>query len=317
MSATNTANDNDKLAKIVRLREGGFVLYPRIRTIARALQRLLVYGNAGASSGSPARCILLVGNSGSGKTTLLKKFASQHSPRREGNRLICPVLYVEVPSNCKTGFLAEKIMRALQVPEAIALRGTAAAKTERAKHYLREQGVRMLILDEFQHMLKSDNQKVIFEAADYVKSLLNEGICSFVLAGTDAAKKVYEANPQLQRRSFGAHELRAFDWFVPEDRKFFLHILAHHQKHFPLELETPLYAEKMAYRIHTIAKGNLGRAIDFIFAVATRAVDEGLETVPVSLFREVADDFRDFADRTWVNPFAQTDAQLPPAELAA
>lgn len=314
MSTNTPVNDNSPFEKIESLRNS-FVAYPRIKEISRALERLLIFGNAGAAAGSPARCMLLTGTSGSGKTALLKKFASKHPPYRQDGRLICPVLYVEVPSNCKLGVLAENIMRALEVPEAIALRGTTASKTDRAKHYLREQGVKLVILDEFQHMLKSENQKVIFEAADYVKSLLNEAICPFVLAGTDAAKKVYRENEQLQRRSFGVRELKPFDWYDATDRGSFVHILARHQKSFPVELETPLFSEKMAYRIHAIAKGNLGRAIDFIYALASRAVHEGRQKITVSLMREVADDFRDFANPEWVNPFDVEDADVKPVEV--
>lgn len=305
----------EKLAKMRR----GYIRYPRLKEAEAAIDRLFLYGNLGADVKVPARCMLLTSEPGGGKSTLLQRKTADHPPHKDGNTWIYPVLYVEVPSICNQKTLAQSILRALNVPESFLLkRGNENWMTTQAVQYLRDHGVRLLILDEFQHMLKGKRQEVIKDAADYVKHLLNAAACPILLSGTDEAVKVYQSSDgSLARRSFCAVELPPFDWSLKTDRESICYILSQYQRHFPVPVEVNLYAERIAYRILLVAKGNFGRVADFVFALAVRAVHEGKEKVGLDLLRRVAYDFRDLRDPRWRNPFDLDDAHLKPVASPA
>src|SRR3546814_12741489 len=84
-------------------------------------------------------------------------------------------------------------LRAMEVPEEFAARGTLDTLTKRVEMNLVERGIRLLIIDEFHHLLKSSNKHVLFDVTEYIKSLLNTRACPIVMAGTRAAEQVYRS----------------------------------------------------------------------------------------------------------------------------
>ena len=70
--------------------------------------------------------------------------------------------------------------------------------------------MRVLILDEAQHLVIPEKRQLNFEAADWVKGLANKGVCAVMLAGVPDAWEAYMYNGQLRRRSFGNRRLTPF-----------------------------------------------------------------------------------------------------------
>ena len=215
----------------------------------------------------------------------------------------CPILYIEVPPNCTPKALAEHILRALGVPEELVSKGTEVSLTERVKHHLREQEVRMVILDEFHHLIDSKSNRVIHKAADFVKGLLNAAICPFVLAGMPKAAAVYEANVQLKRRSYGRPVLHPFDWNDPSQQDFFRGVLDQYEKKLPFNMPSNLINPSVAMRIHYFSEGLLGRAVDLLVAAAITALEANEPCISYSILRETVENYRDDNDTNWFNPF--------------
>ncbi|MEO3432313.1 TniB family NTP-binding protein [Inquilinus sp. CAU 1745] len=280
-----------------------YVPHPVARHVLNSLDRLMRYGNLGLEVGSPSRCVLLTGLSGSGKTALLLRWARQFGVDTAGLKDRLGVLYVEVPPSCTPKALAEHMLRALGVPEALVAKGTEVSLTERVKHHLREQEVRVVILDEFQHLIDSKSQRVIYRAADFVKGLLNAAICPFVLAGTPEAAAVYEENVQLKRRSVGRYSLKPFDWNVQAEQDFFRAAIDEYEPHLPFGKPSRLARKSIALRIHYFSNGLFGRAVDLLVAAAIRGLEEGAECLSDDLLRETVEDFRDDTNPDWFNPF--------------
>jgi hypothetical protein len=208
------------------------------------------------------------------------------------------------------------MLRTLGVPEQLVAKGTEVSLTERVIHHLREQHVQVVVLDEFQHFINSDNHRVIFKGADTVKRLLNAGTSSFVLAGTAEAEIVYEANEQLMRRSAGRSVLKPFDWNDQQDQDFFRRTLAEYEGHLPFSEPSGLARKAVALRLHHFARGLLGRTIDLLIEATSLALERG-SCVDYDVLREAVEDFRDDKNPDWFNPFDDRELQpLTSAQLA-
>lgn len=286
-----------------------FVSYPDTERVTQALNHLIHYGNVGMEVGSPARCLLLTGPSGSGKTALLHRWSAAFPKVEESLKTVCPVLYIEVPPNCSPKALAEHMLRGLGVPEAFVAKGTEVSLTQRVKHHLREQEVRMVILDEFQHFINSENDRIIYKAADFVKGLLNAAICPFVLAGTPEAAAVYKENVQLMRRSFGRYSLKPFDWNCQRDCDYFRLVLDEYDKKLPFGKKSKLADMATALRIHYFSRGLLGRAVDLLVAATIHALEADEPCISHDVLRETVENFRNDADPNWLNPFDEPELQ--------
>lgn len=311
----------EEVLKKLDILEQVFIPHPEAKEVLEALEKLRRYGCPGSKLSRAARCLLLTGPSGTGKSTLLRRWENNFPlvETPEGDRQ--PVLYVELPSRCTTKALAENMLRALHLPEAMASKGTEVALMERVKHHLRHQGVEVVILDEVQHLIESRGQNGVYRAADFVKSLLNAAICPVVLAGTPEATAIFEENEQLKRRAAGQHALKAFNWEVSEDRAIFGAILTAYEKQLPLPEASNLGTDKtLAFRIHYFATGRIGRAIDFLHAATINALEKGATCLNLEVLDATAAVFPETQEFNRVNPFGNVDlstlkAQPGPDEL--
>ena len=303
--AQSAAAFDDKLEKLSSV----YVDHSASTHIMKDLNLILKYGNIGAAKKRPSRCLLLIGLSGSGKSTLLRKWAElrglSDKINEDGHRNL---LFVELPSTCSPKNLAQEMLHALGDPAAE--KGTEASAKTRVKKLLADQQVKLIIFDEFQHLIDKDNDRIIHKAADFVKSLLNAALCPIVLAGLPEAKVVYDHmnNVQLKRRSFGKAVMRPFDWNIRADQLTFRGILLRYEQ--ALEFPEPSGLRKLekAEGIHAIAEGVLGRAVDFLTLAAVIAIENGERSLTMERLRLTAERFREEDDPQWSNPFGEPSA---------
>lgn len=293
----------ERIRKLAEMRSM-FFSYAKLDHIQVALEALLEMGNLSPQRGTPARCLLLTGDAGVGKSTLMHKYTVSHQPYEQDNRRITPVLNIVLHRACTPKMLAEQMLRALGVPEGLCSKGTEPTLTERVKHNLIEQRVQVVILDEFQHLLDHRSQNGVSRVADYIKTLLNLGVASFVLSGAPEAEAIYTENLQLMRRSLGHFQLKALDKNDPQDRVDFRDIMKQLQDRLPVPTTVDLTHKVMRSRILDFAAGTLGRSVDFLHALGTRAISRNLDYIDYALIRQTAYEMRDATQGgAWVNPF--------------
>lgn len=285
-----------------------FLNYRGSIRVMKELDRLVLNGCDGREVGRPARCLIITGPSGSGKSRTVDEWSSKYPYQAETNRDLKPVLSIEVSETSTPKQLAETILLRLSLPEKIARSGSQAALTERVKYHLREQGVKVLILDEFQSLLKSSNPRVISNVGDFVKGLLNAGICPIVLVGMPEVKFVLEVNEQLERRSNAHLHLSPFDWEDRTDRAEFRGLLYKLGECFQVRNAAELGENQdLAFRIYIAAQGLLGRAADFLRNAVEMATLEGEEVLTKERLFATAHACRKSEDTGWVNPFSEFD----------
>lgn len=300
-----------KEARIAALKamRSTYYTFPETDEIMLGLESLLDLGTVVTKRNTPARALTLVGDSGSGKTSLLRQWQYKNRPLdvQVGDLLVKfhKILYVEVPVRCTLKGLSEALLLAMGEPEGLAMKGTDRALAQRAAKRLESLGVQVVILDEFQHLVSKQNRRINYNVVDYVKGQLNHGHTSFVLAGTKDAARIFEDNDQLEHRSAGHYVFEPVDENDEAAFRNFKGMLARFAKKSPVPFKAKMLNGAFALRVCRMAKGHRGRAIDFMFALVTRAIMKHCAEITPELAVEVADLKRSLSDPDWRNPFLQ------------
>lgn len=299
-----------------------FVPYRAATKVMKELDRLVVHGCDGREVGRPARCVVLTGPSGSGKSRLVAEWLSKYPDQVEADGDRRPTLNVEVAQTSTPKQLAQSILIKLGLPTPLATSGSEVMLVERIKHHLREQRVQVLVLDEFQSLLKSKNPKTIFNVGDFVKNLLNACICPIVLVGLPEVELVLEVNEQLERRSNSHLRLTAFDWGEQNDKAEFRALLHKLGDCFKVANAAELGKNQdLALRVHITSRGLLGRAADFVRNAAERARQDDEAILTFDRLRATAESCGSHRDPGWFNPFddlgPDLTTQLPASDSSA
>lgn len=278
-----------------------YIRYAAVAQVEADLDRLFAYGQIGAKIGTSANTYMLIGESGSGKTAALRRFERKHPMVREFERDVHPVLYVEVPSRTTRKALAEQILTALGA--VVPAHSTEVKLTARAVYHLGKQKVKVLVLDEAQHVVIYEKKRLNYEAADWIKGIVNSGVCAVVLAGVPAVWEAYLYNGQLRRRSFGNRRLQAFRVSRPDEWLHFRGLLKYYGGELPLPKGSALEDELVALRIHRQVGGLIGCLSDFLSLALVLALEEELPSLTNHVLWEAANQLPDLADPNWENPF--------------
>lgn len=215
-----------------------------VREIASLHQRWLDCGIAGA--------LLIVGQSGCGKSTLLDYYLARFPRERAGGKVRIPVLRVPTPEAPTVKSFSEAVLVALG--DIAAARGSAAVKTQRIIHFIRECEVDLIMVDEFHHFCDSNAQERR-RVTDWLKNLLNECNKPIVLFGLPRAISALYANEQLRRRFAAPYHYREFGFKTEDEQAQFRGVLHHFQELTKLPWAFDLSSPDAAMRFHFATNG--------------------------------------------------------------
>lgn len=140
-----------------------------------------------------ARLATISGDSRVGKTQISGAILESHPQIKKGDDLVIQVLWISVGAVPTIRSFYDDILEALHVPSRP--RDTIGVVKQRARAFLKRLGVRVIILDEFQHLERTrgvDREGV----CDTIKTLMNEGF-SIIAMGNEKLASVVEVDPQL------------------------------------------------------------------------------------------------------------------------
>lgn len=209
--------------------------------------------------------LLVTGQTGSGKTTLIEFYRNHFPSRIETDRTVTPVLIVTTPESPTVKSLAESILIALGDPAATS--GTAENKTRRIFKYLKECGVELIIVDEFQHFYDSRKVSQARKVTDWLKNLFNIASIPVVLVGLPRSVMVVRMNPQLKRRFSAPFYLKPFGFESVKEIKNFRGVMKAIQKELPLP-SPELHEANLARRFYYASCG----LFDYVAKIVDRAV---------------------------------------------
>jgi hypothetical protein len=219
----------------------------------RTLDRLHGFlANAYTARGE-ARCALLSGRARCGKTTIAQILEAEFKSRLplggfSGSENHRRTLFVNTPAKATQKSLAETIL--LTAGDPIGGRGTQAQMTIRVARILKDLRVQLLILDEFHHLVTADTRRFAFETAEWVKTLLNVGVCPILLVGIERVKVVLDTNEQLQGRCWTRAVLKPFGWATPQEQASFRKLLIGFSSVLGTPTVQPLDSQVMAEAMH-------------------------------------------------------------------
>ena len=208
---------------------------------------------------------LIMGPSGVGKSALVKKYINLVNTERAIEMQRLPILYLDMPSGPTKKNLGSALLKALNDPYANNNSESAEAKFSRVVTLLENLHVELVILDEAQHLVdykKSD----MFEAGDWIKSLMNTSKVSVVLIGMTRLEGLKRANSQFRRRFSASYTLVPFKpdgEFWPE----FAGVIKALQKMMTVD-SVSLVTDEMIQRLYFASFGIL----DYLVKVLERAV---------------------------------------------
>lgn len=270
--------------------------------------RRRVLAGGGAHS---AKLTMFVAPSGWGKSTTVRQ-AKERLVKTLGNGgSIQPILYVSLPIPCTIKMMTTALLRALNDPLA-ERHGTTGQNSIRIIEQLRVQGVRLVILDEFQHLVSGPKHVVLYEATDWLKQLLDTAGIPVVCVGLPESTTVISNTSKLRRRTTKLIQKQPFGWDDDGNEesdafRAFLHVYEN-QMGFPDKSGLGDY--DFAERIHIASKGLIG----VVSQLALEAAGASLIRSDGPLCLTLADfaDAYDSLPYDGVNPF---DPRRTPSDL--
>ncbi|PKN89424.1 MAG: transposase [Deltaproteobacteria bacterium HGW-Deltaproteobacteria-1] len=223
------------------------------------------------------KCMLLIGNTGYGKTTIANHYVGQYARVVSKDGTTVPVFYSMIPSNATIKGLACRLLEDLGDP--LYDRGTTINMTSRLCRLIKECKVELIILDEFQHLIDRDSDRVLRSTADWLKDVLNRTKVPIVLMGMPNANSILTVNPQLMRRFANICELKAFNWNPVKERDDFLRFLIMIEKATFFPQPSILHSNEIALRIFCATKGVVSYIKKLISKAAEIAYVKNLDRV--------------------------------------
>lgn len=260
------------------------VRYPRFDDLLKeihnchhnALNEVVFENDNDDEKGEPA-CLFVGAATGSGKTTLYRAYKVDY-PRietAEGTRV--PIIYARVPAPATVKNLASELLRRLGDPGYD--KGTLFSKTMRLYHLIETCQVEAIFLDDLQHFIDRDSQKVLLTLSDWLKNLIGNTKKPIIAFGLPDAKNVFsrKVNPQISRRFRHRFQMEPLRWAEnPDENEFriFLYCLA---QQLPLIEETNLLDESVALRFFYATDGTVGHVMSLVSEAVQIALDTNKE----------------------------------------
>lgn len=253
----NQENDKTLLEKARTM----LIRYPRFEELHEAIQECL---DMSRHAGEP-HCMSLEGVTGAGKSTLIQAYLAA-CPRYEtetGSRI--PVFYLSTPSPVTVKGMAATMLTALGDPAAH--RGALWAMNLRLIHFLKTCEVKLVILDDFQHLVDAQTHRVLREVSDWLKTVIKETHIPFLVTGIEGEiEPILESNSQLSRLFAAREQLEPFPWdpHDPQTQKNFGRFVSYAEQGLGLTFSEELPRAEWLYRLHWATNGVVGNVMNLL-----------------------------------------------------
>lgn len=265
-------SDHDRME---RIRQSKWIGYTRARAILDKMEDLLSYPPKHRMPN-----LLIVGDTNNGKTMIVRRFLKLHpaDDNLSGDAIKAPVMLIQAPPTPDEGRFYNAILDQLFAPykpnERVDKKQTQAIKL------LRLIGLRMLIIDEIQHILAGNMNKQR-QFLNVIKFLGNELMIPIVAVGTRDAFRAVQTDPQLSNRFEPA---LLPHWNMDTE---YLQLLKSFEKILPLKNPSNLIQKDIALKILSKSEGIIGEISSLLIMAAIEAIKSKKECIDVRLLDKI------------------------------
>lgn len=290
----------------IDLVENIFITYPELTEI---IDRIGECHRRSIRSAEP-KCLFIIGNPGCGKTTIATFYENLYPRQTAEEGETIPILSSTVFCPATVKGIVTGLLDSLGDPRAD--RGTITNQTLRLYKLLKKCGVQLIILDEFQHLIDRDSDKVLGVASDWLKNVLNKTRIPMILIGLPYSVRILKANEQLRRRFSVQKELIPFAWETPNQQKGFKRFIKAVEDALPFNEKSYLYSTQMAFRLYCASGGVISNVMKVVRTAAIMALRQGRESLMLDLLAAAYDDEIASLYPTHPNPFLAEEDNLVP-----
>ena len=261
--------------RVFSIRAGTWIPYPRAKQILARLEELFEYPRIDRMPN-----MMVVGASNNGKTNILHHFEAKHKPdpNPEGDYSIIPIVFVEAPKKPDMSALYSRILGAIWQPYSI--RASETEKEGEVIKVLRNIQLKMLIVDEIQHIIAGGKVKQQ-EFRNGLKSLGNILQISIVCAGVEEAFNAFNTDPQLSNR-FEPEFLPK--WKLDNE---YGDLLGSIEKCIPLKKPSNLRDPAIAQKVLWMSEGILGEIHEVLKRSAVSAIKKKTEQITMEILEGI------------------------------
>jgi len=257
------------------------VLHTRVKKILKSIEEChQSYFRKGESVN-----LFISGDTGLGKTTICDEYVSRFPMKQDGKGTFLPVLYVRTPTSPTMKSLTTKLLDAFNDPAAFT--GTFLEQRLRLRNMIRACGTQLVILDELQHMIDPEKKRILHNASNFLKELIDELEVPTIGVGLSTSEPVLISNLQLGRRISQREELTPFKWSEKGDQKEFRRLLMTIDAQLPLKKTSELATEEMAHRIYHATGGVMDHIMKLVRHSAQVAVEKDMDHIDSELLSHV------------------------------
>ena len=207
----------------------------------------------------------LEGLTGAGKSTLMRAYTAGF-PRRETRDGTCiPVFYLETPSPATVKTMASAMLESLGDPAAHL--GTIGPLNSRLIKLLKACEVELVILDDFQHLIDTETDRILAKVSDWLKVLIKETGIPFLVVGIEGkVERILRANAQLSRLFAAREQLAPFLWQPdrPETIQTFHVFVNTVETSLGRPLPTEVPRTELLYRLYYSTGGVVGNLMNLL-----------------------------------------------------
>lgn len=249
---------------------GLFIATPTLQGILDDIKDMRRFSKLSKYENEPM-CMLVTGETGTGKSEFIKQYLSSNKPVAEEERTKIPVLVSLIPKVKHPKPVVAQLLRDLGDPLE-GMGGDSSSLLHRLITLLKGTSVELIILDEFQHLIETKSNQVVYDIADLIKILVSKAKIPVVLFGLPWSSHILTVNSQLERRFRLQHKLINYTLDTFNDFQKFLGKV---QEKLPIKPEMDLRLHENAFRFFAASEGNVANLMNCIIRpAAIDAIDD-------------------------------------------
>lgn len=228
-------------------------------------------------------CVALEGCTGAGKSTLVEAL-KRDLEEEEGPTM--KIFYMVTPSDVTVKGMCSGMLYRLGDP--LFEKGSRTTLDTRLQEFLRNQGVKLVILDDIQHMITNGykgpgrrNESV----SEWLKVLIKElGIPFLIVSTENSIENLLRQSDQLSRLFVTKHVLKPLPFSTAEEQEEFYKFVVFYLEGLGssfAESITDVELAEIIYKIHSVTNGLPNKVTKLLVMAADYAREDGSEGVLV------------------------------------